>query len=399
MAIGAKVWLYETDSAGNNLSLRGFREINGGSGYGSQNSTRVHFGVNQSGMFNIIVHFPTSGNKRIVKKASGGTYLRLSEEEGWHRNRILFASSLARFVRDPQTHWEGLKFSFLLIALIASYYWAGMKYKWRKRTRTLLIISISVFYWIQIWIFFYQGILLSFILPLISSVTVLFVIHLLYERIFLKRATAIEKERIRERIARDLHDDLASTIGSTAIYVESLKRSTRKANIGVKRTLDKIENLVSEAEDGVADLVWTVAPANDSLESLVARLRKMTSELCKINKVKYSVNTSGEFKGLTLPDEARKNIYLIFKEALHNAMKHSSASLIELSVRLQFGKLQLSLGDNGKGFAGVPSEDVEGQKGHGLRNMAQRAKDIGADFAVTSKPGIGTTIELSIKMT
>ena len=124
----------------------------------------------------------------------------------------------------------------------------------------------------------------------------------------LERTKEIQEERLktRERIARDLHDDLASTVGSAGLYVESLKRQWLDIPLQAKEILEKTGTLLSEAKEAMGDIVWSVSPRYDSLESLLARIRILTADLCRANNMKYDVSFASEDLQKTLSDDCAK---------------------------------------------------------------------------------------------
>lgn len=209
----------------------------------------------------------------------------------------------------------------------------------------------------------------------------------------LEREKAIQEERLRtrERIARDLHDDLASTVGSAGFFIESVKSQMKDATTQAKEFLDKTSSLLTEAEEAMSDIVWSVSPKHDTLESLLARMRLTTADLCRPNQIKYEVAFPENPGAVALPEEVRRNIYLIFKEALTNAVRHSGASLIRLACAMHGNTIELRIVDNGKGMP-LAEELASTKRGHGVRNMKKRAEEVGGELRIESVAGKGTTI-------
>lgn len=216
----------------------------------------------------------------------------------------------------------------------------------------------------------------------------------------LEREKAIQEERTktRERIARDLHDDLASTVGSAGLFVESAKTLLRNDPGAAKDFLDKTSTILTEAEESMSDIVWSVSPRHDTLESLMSRIRLTTADICRANGIGYDVDVPSEQLQQTLPDEVRRGVYLIFKEAISNAARHSAATKILITATVQNGLFILDVEDNGKGIS-HPVQEGSTKRGHGLRNMAKRAEEMGATFDIRSTPDKGTFVRLSVRMT
>ncbi len=219
------------------------------------------------------------------------------------------------------------------------------------------------------------------------------------EALELEKTIQEERLKTRERIARDLHDDLASTVGSAGLFVESVKRQLPDASQQAKEFLNKTSSLLSEAEEAMSDIVWSVSPRHDTLESLVARIRILTADLCKANRIEYEVHVNGDIAQHKISDDLRRNIYLIFKEAVTNAARHAQAERIEIRMNLKPAMIEIEVADNGKGFVPAQSDGAPTKRGHGMRNMRKRAEEIGAALTIESTPGTGTTITLNKRMT
>jgi ligand-binding sensor domain-containing protein/anti-sigma regulatory factor (Ser/Thr protein kinase) len=206
-------------------------------------------------------------------------------------------------------------------------------------------------------------------------------------------------EQLRLRIASDLHDDVASTLSSIAFFTESLRQHVGKPSGRAKDLLEKISSLSLEAEDAVGDIVWSVAPQHDTLQELFIRMRDFGSDLCIANGMEFSATFNESGSSQRLSDILRKNLYLVFKEAMHNVIKHSRAAAVRLELFFENGNLHFALTDDGIGFThGGEIGDHEVPRGHGLRNMMKRAESVRAGFTVDSSSGKGTKITLVVPM-
>ena len=209
-----------------------------------------------------------------------------------------------------------------------------------------------------------------------------------------EKAILAERERTRERIARDLHDDVASTLGSVVLYSESLKRQLEeKSEPG--DLVRKISSLSLEAQETMDDIVWSTSPQHDTLKELLIRIRDLASATCTASGIQYAIQVPETIPAMHLPDEIRKSIFLIFKEALNNIFKHARATTVTIDAQMQDGLFRLTITDNGSGIAAGGTHS----RGHGLRNMAKRAAEIGAEFSITPGHGGGTVVSLSKRMT
>ncbi len=209
-----------------------------------------------------------------------------------------------------------------------------------------------------------------------------------------ERAVRVERERTRERIARDLHDDVASTLGSVVIYAESLKRQAQ-TEAETAHLAERISELSQQAQDAIGDIVWSTSPQHDSLADVITRIKDIVAAVCTACNISYTITVEGTLPALPLPEEVRKNLFLILKESLNNIVKHAQASAVSLLVEVSNDLLRVVLADNGKGYD--PSKPPS--HGHGLRNMRARAQAIGATLDVRSEVGGGTSIDLRYRMT
>ena len=243
----------------------------------------------------------------------------------------------------------------------------------------------------------YKNVLLSTILPCGLLILLVLLMHLIYDRFILAKLIKNERQRIRDKIARDLHDDLASTLGSSLIYADALKRNLGNENHDQKELANNITTLLSEASEAVTDLVWAVSPSHDSLNDLMARLRFYISNACQSKNISCQININLGERVIFLNDDTRKNILLIFKEALNNAFKHSKATEIAFAAEHLGNEIEIKLIDNGTGF----DFDIKNEKiimGNGLSNMKKRASEINAYFEVESEREKGCTITLRFKI-
>lgn len=205
-----------------------------------------------------------------------------------------------------------------------------------------------------------------------------------------------ERQKIRDKIARDLHDDLASTVGGAGLYVETAKNKFHSDAALSLQYLDKTGGLLREAEDAMSDIVWSVSPRFDTLPNLVSRIHSLAGELSAAASIQYLPDIS-VFPELPIAAEVRRNIYMIFKEAINNVMRHSGADTLWLSIAQTDGRLMITLTDNGKGLPSSGNGSSRG--GNGLNNMKKRAEDLQAELAFTPNPSGGLKVHFSIELT
>jgi signal transduction histidine kinase len=211
----------------------------------------------------------------------------------------------------------------------------------------------------------------------------------LYIRSRIKQKRYMEK--IRNKIARDLHDDIGSALGSISFYSETAIKNLHAQKTGeASSILQKMGSTSREMIENMHDIVWTVNPSNDDVNKLIERIHSFAKDVCSSNHIKLLFDVSKLHLQKNLSMDVRKNIYLILKEAIYNSVKYSSAT--ELSIRLatENGKHILEISDNGIGFD--PTEIKT--SGNGLKNLHSRAHEIKGEISITSTKGLGTSIKL-----
>lgn len=200
---------------------------------------------------------------------------------------------------------------------------------------------------------------------------------------------------IRSKISQDLHDEVGATLSGIAMYSyitkEQIKNEQHKE---VENSLDIIKDNAAEMVAKLNDIVWAVNPIQDNLYALLERLKEFALQIATAKNIKLEFIVPPELQALKLAMEQRKNIYLICKEAINNAVKYSNASLLQIKIEAANKYIYIIIADNGNGF--VPSSV---SKGNGLLNMANRAKEINATLTIDGKNGNGTRISLNCKIT
>lgn len=198
----------------------------------------------------------------------------------------------------------------------------------------------------------------------------------------------LKLQTLRNKIASDLHDDVGSTLSSIAIFSEIARQESKE----VIPLLDQIGESSRKMLESMADIVWTINPENDNFEKIVLRMRSFAFELLGPRKIDFEFNADDSVFDMNLSMDARKNLYLIFKEAINNMVKYSGANRASFSISSSNNNLTMLIRDNGSGF-----DTGRLTMGNGIKNMKSRASEIGAQFLIESEPGKGTTIQLLMK--
>ena len=212
----------------------------------------------------------------------------------------------------------------------------------------------------------------------------------------LERQRAVERERT--RIARDIHDDLGASLTRINLLNQSASRGVG-GPAQVAEDLGRIGDTVRESMRTMDEIVWAVDPKHDTLDSLASYLGKVAADLLKVAGIRCRLDFPTRLPPWPLATEVRHNLFLAFKEALHNVIKHSGASEAAISLEADPAGFAFIVQDNGRGFdaAGCETKIVDGG-GHGLPNMRRRLRGIGGHAEIQSERGRGTRIKLSMKM-
>ncbi|MGI8951761.1 MAG: ligand-binding sensor domain-containing protein [Chitinophagaceae bacterium] len=213
------------------------------------------------------------------------------------------------------------------------------------------------------------------------------IIYAVYD--YRKRSRA-KLSSVRQKIAADLHDDIGSTLNSISVYSEVANQQIETNTKNAKNLLHKMGDASRNMIDTMNDIVWAINPKNDQFENILQRMQYFAGELLSGKNILLQFNADENIKNIKLPMEKRKNFYLIFKEAINNSYKYSSAKMVNVSIAETSNKLVMIITDDGIGFE--LSDKISG--GNGLKNMQNRAKEIGAQLNVTSWLKKGTRIEL-----
>jgi signal transduction histidine kinase len=198
-------------------------------------------------------------------------------------------------------------------------------------------------------------------------------------------------QKLRNKISHDLHDDLGSTLSSISIL--SGIAMMDKKNTDASAVLSEIKSSSMSMLEKMDDIVWSINPKNDSLESLFLRIRTFAAKLFEAKEINYKIGIDDSIKHIHLQMENRQHIYLIMKEAVNNLVKYSECTEAEIAVSCEASVLKIVIKDNGKGF-----EPDQKPMGNGLNSMKKRAAQMKSKIEIHSKINAGTIIALYVKI-
>lgn len=203
----------------------------------------------------------------------------------------------------------------------------------------------------------------------------------------LRTRQRIKELSLRNSIASDLHDDVGSALSSISLFAGVARLNQTMSNESIAR----IEATSRETIENMSDIVWSIKPANDHFGNVLIKMKHFGESVCASAGVEFDFVHDASLEKLSFDMKERKNIYLIYKEAINNALKYAQATRVEARLSKEGKQVILMIRDNGKGFD--TSSPVDG---NGIKNMEQRALEMDAVFQLTSGKG-GTSVTVSIR--
>lgn len=200
-------------------------------------------------------------------------------------------------------------------------------------------------------------------------------------------------EKLRNNVARDLHDDMGSTLSTINILSSMAKSKIGSDPVKANEYISKITDNSQRMMEAMDDIVWSIKPSNDSMQRIIARMREFATNVLEPKDTELNFFADESLFDVKLNMQARRDLFLIFKEAVNNAAKYSQAGTVTISIRPDDKKLLLLIKDNGIGF------DISKADGNGLGNMQKRAESLMGKITIDSGAGNGTTIKLLIPLT
>ena len=199
----------------------------------------------------------------------------------------------------------------------------------------------------------------------------------------------LELERVRTRIATDLHDDIGANLTRISLLSEVAKQGN-----GNRTLLTSIADIARESVSSLNDIVWAISPEHDRLLDLTRRMRQHAEDVFALRDIELNFNAPSPDADIKLSVGERRDVLLIFKEAVNNAARHSECTKVVIDLHPGSNGLHLQISDNGRGFA-IGSESG----GQGLRSMSRRAAALGGQLQIDSRPGEGTTVRFELPST
>ncbi len=198
-------------------------------------------------------------------------------------------------------------------------------------------------------------------------------------------------QQIRDKISQDLHDDIGATLSSIKIYSEVAQKQWTENPRKVLELLHRINLNATTILDSMGDIVWSINPKRDKLDDIHFKMNTFLHEVLDVKNIPFSLNTSVNLKSISLGMNTRKNIFLIFKEAVNNISKYSEATQVTITLHVENECFSMEISDNGIGF------DIHKMnRQNGLGNMRKRTEELGGTFRIISEINKGTHIYCEI---
>ncbi|HUC86114.1 MAG TPA: two-component regulator propeller domain-containing protein [Candidatus Acidoferrales bacterium] len=262
-----------------------------------------------------------------------------------------------------------------------------------NETGAALAFTVLPYFWQTAWFHVLGGVLTV----LVASAAVWFDTRRRMHRKLelLERQQAVERERT--RIAKDIHDDLGASLTRINLLSQTARRDTADPPQTVK-SLDQICATARQLTRALDEIVWAVDPQHDTLDSLASYLDKLVHEALGDSGIRCRLDFPMQLPAWPVTAEVRHNLFLAFKEALHNVLKHSAATEVRITFRLEPVAITMTIADNGRGFEPAvltgPGENGSRSRSrlNGLLNMRKRLEEVGGSCDIQTQPGQGTQV-------
>lgn len=210
-----------------------------------------------------------------------------------------------------------------------------------------------------------------------------------------ERRRLMSKEQldlIRKRIASDLHDDIGSNLGSISLIARTARKDLVRLHgpEEIAEDLGEVETIARESSLAMRDIVWLLERRQDSIGDLVQRMRETANRL--LREVSFTVECESTKTASKLSLDAKRHLFLFYKEAIHNVLKHSHANRVSIRLWDEDDKLALEIVDNG---VGIPSKD--GQTPTTVNKLEDRARVLDGNLQIATSKDSGTRVRLLVK--
>lgn len=213
--------------------------------------------------------------------------------------------------------------------------------------------------------------------------------HYLYRkrlrRLLAEQLQALKNER--QRISSEIHDDIGAGFFAIKLFADMVSKSGRQ-----DEEIKRLCSMINEMSEKIKEIIWSTNFENDNLENLIYYVEFQTTKLFDHSLIKFSVQIPDDIPEKTISSEMRKNVYLIVKEFVHNAIKHARASQINLGIMLIDNMLLITILDNGTGF----DQTHIRKNAMGLSNINARIDKLNGTVKIDSLSGTKITVVIPL---
>lgn len=274
----------------------------------------------------------------------------------------------------------------------------------RKGFTGLLLYGLAILFLAYCWVLFINYFDRNNSLPTYLHPHIIIMVGVIIESFFFISALIwrdkdirMEREqeimRERYRIASDLHDDVGSSLSNITLLIERIKAIIKGTNPEIQILLDKISKNVQVSLENTQAIVWSIDSKSNKLVHLVDLMKEFTGNMAGTQEFKWQHPSFQDMVAINLTTELKKNLYLIFKESVNNAVKYAQSSVILIDISANNKILSMSIQDFGKGF-----DKTLTVNGMGLNNISDRAKSLNCIAVIHTELNIGTTIYVKISI-
>ncbi len=238
-------------------------------------------------------------------------------------------------------------------------------------------------FWERTWFYFVCGSLLLLLAVLLTKLVVQRKL-----RKELEKQQEMDKER--QRISREMHDDIGAGLTQIAMMSEAARKKGGEAN---EKELVDIAQTSRTLVNNMSEIIWSLNPEYKTLAHLMAYLREQLGKQLEYAATDYQIRLPDGGEQILLSNEQRRNILLVTREIVNNAIKHAAAGKLVVECRLEAGSLHFEIRDDGKGF-----DAAQLRTGNGLRNIRQRVQEMDGTLELETSPGKGTCYQIRIPL-
>jgi glucose-6-phosphate-specific signal transduction histidine kinase len=386
-AIGSKIYAFD------NTSEKPFwyDEITAGSGYMSANDFTKIIPIQKQQTITLKIVYP-NGIVKAIENIKPGTSITVEDAGGYSKQKALIKQKIKLYLFNHHNRFE--LFKWLLVIFLIFYFGRlfYQKYNWPIYKILFVAVFFLSYYYLQSHLFEYKGVIYGTILPLGSLTLFATLIYYYQEKKYVQQLANIEQLKLKNKISRNLHDDLAATVSSIGFYLTLIDLELGEGKKSIKNWIKKSEELLQNATNTITDLIWSYQTNTKTLEDVLQRLKNYYQPIFNERNIEFKINIPEQLIDYTLSKTQKEHLYLLLKEALNNTLKYANADKVIMNVSNQNHYISINIKDNGKGF----EFDEALKKGNGLTNMIRRAKDMNGSIDIETSLDKGVQINVNI---